>query len=283
MDQPQLEAAIDLQVALFHLERRVRARLPLPWFDVDATWWVREQGAGRPFVRFRELNIDWTELRLLYRQTVDTLKQYDQLEDAEYDELQAIVRDIDRLPPLVEAWFESAPGQARSAPGGDTRKAAVRKAVVQTRSAMLDTVLMQATRPFLSRMADVVAQRCDLSGWRAPYCPCCGGEPDLAFITPAADRRLVCERCHTQWTFDPLACPFCSNDDRARITSFASRDGQYRIYACDVCRRYLKAFDGRRASRPVLPIVDSVATLPLDAAAVQKGYVRSGDDPPRAY
>jgi len=34
----------------------------------------------------------------------------------------------------------------------------------------------------------------------------------------------------------------------------------------------LKAFDARRASRPVMPVVDAVATLPLDAAAMQKGY-----------
>jgi hypothetical protein len=46
----------------------------------------------------------------------------------------------------------------------------------------------------------------------------------------------------------------------------------YRIAACDVCTRYLKAHDGRRASRPLMLPVDTVATLPLDAAAMQKGY-----------
>jgi formate dehydrogenase maturation protein FdhE len=56
------------------------------------------------------------------------------------------------------------------------------------------------------------------------------------------------------------------------MTSFASRDGQYRLNACDACDRYLKAYDARRASRPVMPVVDAVATLPLDAAAMQKGY-----------
>ena len=66
--------------------------------------------------------------------------------------------------------------------------------------------------------------------------------------------------------------PFCLNEDRGRITSFASRDGQYRLYACDVCQRYLKAYDARHASRPVMPAVDSVATLPFDAAAMQRGY-----------
>jgi len=92
-------------------------------------------------------------------------------------------------------------------------------------------------------------------------------------ITPSADRRLFCGRCIAQWSFPSLTCPFCANDDRALITSFATRDGRYRVSACDVCRRYIKAYDARRAQRPVMVAVDSIATLPLDAAAMQRGYV----------
>ena len=97
------------------------------------------------------------------------------------------------------------------------------------------------------------------------------GEPDFAVITPAADRILICGRCLARWRFHQLTCPFCLNADRGRITSFASRDGQYRLYACDVCERIQGV---RRETRvaPVMPAVDGVATLPLDAAAMQKGY-----------
>jgi FdhE protein len=92
-------------------------------------------------------------------------------------------------------------------------------------------------------------------------------------ITSNGDRNLFCGRCVAQWSFAPLTCPFCANDDRALVTSFATRDGRYRVYACDVCRRYLKAYDARRAQRPVMVAVDTIATLPLDAAAMQRGYV----------
>jgi FdhE protein len=94
----------------------------------------------------------------------------------------------------------------------------------------------------------------------------------MAVITPAAERHLICGRCQLRWKFEALTCPFCRNSDRSLITSFATPDGRYRVYACDVCHRYLKAYDGRRATRPVMPIVDGVATLPLDAAAMQRGY-----------
>jgi FdhE protein len=137
----------------------------------------------------------------------------------------------------------------------------------------LDQVLLLSMRPFLARCAEALMQRVDFSSWRHGHCPFCGWEPDFAVIMPTADRRLICGRCVGQWAFGPLTCPFCSNDDRALITSFATRDGRYRVYACDVCRRYLKAYDGRKAGRPVMVAVDTIATLPLDAAAIQRGYV----------
>ncbi len=137
---------------------------------------------------------------------------------------------------------------------------------------MIDQVLTLAMRPFLSRCAEVLQQRPELSLWTHAHCALCGGEPDFAVITPAAERHLICGRCELRWKWEPLTCPYCRNSDRRKITSFATPDGQYRVYACDVCRRYLKAYDGRRATRPVMPMVDAVATLPLDAAAIQRGY-----------
>jgi FdhE protein len=133
-------------------------------------------------------------------------------------------------------------------------------------------VLALAARPFLSRPVELMQHRIDLEAWRRAYCPFCGGEPEMAVITPAADRRLICGRCAGIWPFAPHACPFCGNDERQRITSFTSRDGRYRLYGCDTCRRYVKAYDARTADRPVMLSVDSIATLPLDAAAIQKGY-----------
>jgi FdhE protein len=137
---------------------------------------------------------------------------------------------------------------------------------------MLEQVLALAMKPFLCRCAEVLQPRGELAAWHHGHCALCGGEPDLAVITPAAERHLICGRCTLRWNFAPLTCPYCSNANRARITSFATPDGRYRVYACDNCRRYLKAYDARRATRPVLPVVDSVATLPLDAAAMQRGY-----------
>jgi FdhE protein len=89
-------------------------------------------------------------------------------------------------------------------------------------------------------------------------------------ITPSGERQLVCGRCHVRWYFNPIACPYCGNDDRATIKSMATPDGMYRVMICKACTRYIKALDGRKSSRPLLPYLDLIATLPLDAAVIKE-------------
>jgi hypothetical protein len=257
-----------MQVALVDVQRRVQSRVPLPWIQPDPTWVAAQQAAGRPVVRFTDIPLDWTDLRLTLRQTADILQRFETLDAAEHRQIVALARDGDTLQPLVTEWYLTTSGvderqpQRRASDGSPDRS-----------PPSLDQVLVLSLRPFLTRCAEAVVQRTDLSAWAHGHCPFCGWEPDFAVITPNADRRLICGRCLGQWAFAPLTCPFCSNADRASITSFATRDGRYRVYACDVCRRYLKAYDARNATRPVMVSVDSIATLPLDAAAMQRGYV----------
>ena len=261
--QPELASAVDMQLALVDLQRRVQARVPLPWIQADPQWVAEQQRVGRPAVRFGDIPLDWTDFRLTLRQTAEILHRYDALDRAEHEQIQAMAREGDALPPLVSRWYAATSGVEE----GHTAPPAVEGAPPS-----LDQVLVLAIRPFLIRCAEALMQRADFSAWRYGTCPFCGWEPDFAVIMPSADRRLICGRCVAQWDFPSLTCPFCANADRAQITSFATRDGRYRVYACDVCRRYLKAYDGRNASRPVMVAVDTIATLPLDAAAMQRGY-----------
>jgi hypothetical protein len=262
--QPELAAAVDMQLELVEVQRRVQARVPLPWIQPDPTWLASQQAAGRPAVRFGDIPLDWTDFRLAFRQMADVLHRYDAIDRREHQQILALGRDGNALEPVVSGWYIKTSRSENDTGTPPTDSESIPN---------LDQVLLLALRPFLARCAESLLQRADFSGWHHGHCPFCGWEPDFSVITPAADRRLVCGRCLAQWAFDPLGCPFCGNDDRALITSFATRDGRYRVYACDVCKRYLKAFDGRNTSRPVLVAVDTIATLPLDAAAMQRGYV----------
>lgn len=255
-EQPELASAVDLQIELIQLQRRVQSRVSLPAIKLD-TDSLNALLPSAPILRFEHLPIEWGDLRFLLRATAAAMRSHEALEESDFRRVEILARDADRLPVVIRSWYES------------TRPDA---APPDPEAAGLEPVLLQAMRPFLTRSADAIMARIDLSSWNRGTCPLCGGDPDFAVITPAADRLLICGRCSARWHFDQLTCPFCLNNDRSRITSFASRDGVYRIFACDVCERYLKAFDARHATRPVMPVVDSVATLPFDAAAMQRGY-----------
>src|SRR5262245_49764536 len=230
-----------MQLALVEMQRRVQSRVPLPWIQADAAWVKAQQDAGRPLVRFQNIPLDWSDFRLIFRQTADILHRYEAIERRAYDRMVARGREGNALEPIVTGWYE-----ATSGVDGEL------KTRPELEPEGLDQVLLLALRPFLARCAEALSQRIDLSGWTHGHCPFCGWEPDFAVITPSAERRLVCGRCTGQWGFASITCPFCSNDDRALVTSFATRDGRYRVYACDVCRRYLKAYDARNAARPAM-------------------------------
>jgi formate dehydrogenase maturation protein FdhE len=249
--RPDLETAADLHLEIARLYRRVQGRVPLPSITITADLVDRHQREATPILQFEDIPVEPSDLRLMVRQTADVLRRFGALEDDDHERIQELGRDA-RLMTVTREWY--------------------RRAGHSGEGEMLDEVLRLALQPFLSRCAEVLQPWPELSRWTHPHCALCGGEPTLAVITPAAERHLVCGRCELRWKWEPLTCPYCGNDDRARITSFATADGQYRVYGCDGCQRYLKAYDGRRTARPMMPIVEAVATLPLDAAAIQRGY-----------
>jgi hypothetical protein len=267
---PELSEAVDMQIEVLELYRRVQGRVALPCFELNADVIGAHQQRGQPLLRFEEIRIEPTDLRLVVRQVAEVLQRHGALEEGDGRRVQTIGREMNLLA-LAARWYDSTTRKRRATPAGGLHDAESQETPGDADPA-LDQVLLLAMRPWLSRCAEVLQQRPELALWTHPHCALCGGEPDLAVITPSAERHLVCGRCTLRWKFAPLTCPYCQNSDRSRITSFATPDGQYRVYACDQCQRYLKAFDGRRARRPVMPLVDAIATLPLDAYAMQRGY-----------
>jgi FdhE protein len=266
--QPELATAVDMHIGLLEFQRRIQGRVPLPPLELDANILQRHQLEGRPLLRFEHIPLDLTDLRLMVRQTADLLHRFDALDAAEFQLVHALGRG-DQLLEVAGRWYRR-PAQRLVA----TSAAAVvaGSTASEAEPEIVGHVLTLAMRPFLSRCAEVLQRRPELTAWSHAHCALCGGEPDLAKLDAQGDRHLVCGRCLLQWRFDATTCPFCRNTDRARITSFGTSDGLYRVYGCDVCRRYVKACDTRRANRPLMPVYDGVAMLPLDAAAIQRGY-----------
>jgi FdhE protein len=112
-------------------------------------------------------------------------------------------------------------------------------------------------------------------------CPACGGLPQLAIFGDTgeslvtAQRRLVCSRCSTEWTYARMTCVSCRETEGGKMPILAdeSRLPHLRVDACDTCRSYLVTVDVRREPGAV-PLVDEIAALPLDLLAAERGYTK---------
>lgn len=250
---PDLGQAADLQIELAQITRRVSARAPLPAL---ATLDVRQAriAQGQRVLSFADFRFDWSAVRLALREVARAVESVGGLAPDEARTVEGLVRgETPQLERCLQRWFDGSEG-SESLPEG------------------LQEVLDNAMRPFMARAASAALTGIDLSVWTHTTCPACGADPDFAVISRDGRRHLSCHRCRAQWPCHAWACPRCENMDQSTISSFASRDGLYRIYACGKCQRYLKAFDCRNAPRPFVPEVDLIATIPLDAAAIQKGF-----------
>lgn len=269
--QPELASAANLQIDLIEAERRVLGRITTPWLDVPDTRIADRMAHGKRLLDFDDLTIDWTEVRLLIRQVTDIFRRHDAIEARDVASLHDTGRD-QRLPSLARRWYDEPIVSAQTA----TVSAGVASPVPADAGGpmpeMFGEVLRWSLRPFLARTADVLQQRVPLDRWRRGYCPICGGPPELGVIAASGERHLVCSRCQARWSFAAVACPFCDETSADRLVSFATPDGTYRVTACRTCQKYVKSLDSRHASRPILPALDAIATLPLDALVMQRGF-----------
>lgn len=252
---PELAPAIALERELLDGERRLQRRLGTPWLDLAADVLTARIASGERLIDFELLGLEWPEVRLRVRQVVDILRRHDVVEGREADRLHTAGRAGD-FPDVVRTWFDAVPGATQTG----------------AQSTLHDVVAL-SVRPFLTRAADVLRQRVSLDGWPRSTCPMCGASPTFAVAGTGDTRQLVCGRCRCRWAFERSRCHHCAASDRIRI--LAAMDGVYQVTACDGCRRYLKALDVARAGRPFMASVDTVATLALDRAICEQGFIPS--------
>ena len=113
--------------------------------------------------------------------------------------------------------------------------------------------------------------------WAYGYCPICGGWPALAEMRGLdGARHLRCGCCGGDWRTEWLRCPFCREGDHEKLGSLMFTDKLERetIEVCDRCRGYVKTMTTHSAIRPEHVVLQDLATLVLDIAALERGYRR---------
>jgi FdhE protein len=113
--------------------------------------------------------------------------------------------------------------------------------------------------------------------WTQGYCPVCGGWPALAEIRGLdGERHLRCAACGSDWRIEWLRCPFCGERDHEKLGSLVSPDSLERqtIEVCDGCYGYVKTITTLTPMRPEHVVLQDLATLVLDVAALEHDYRR---------
>ena len=111
-----------------------------------------------------------------------------------------------------------------------------------------------------------------------PYrCPFCKRKPGVGVLRPLGDggqRSLVCSFCLAEWEFRRIVCPGCGEENHAKLPVYTAEELKHvRVEGCDSCRSYIKTVDLTKSGLAE-PIVDEMASIPLDLWAQKQGYTK---------
>jgi FdhE protein len=134
-------------------------------------------------------------------------------------------------------------------------------------------------RAFLQPYAAGIRSR-SRTHWSGPTpyrCPFCKRKPGLGVLRPLGDggqRSLVCSFCLAEWEFRRIVCPGCGEENPAKLPVYTAEELKHvRVEACDSCRSYIKTVDLTKSGLAE-PVVDEMASIPLDLWAQNQGYTK---------
>jgi FdhE protein len=113
--------------------------------------------------------------------------------------------------------------------------------------------------------------------WVEGYCPVCGAWPAFAEVRGIERSRFFrCGRCGGAWHARCLHCPYCALSDHDALVSLVpEKGGSYGVIdACKRCLGYVKTFTRLQGCPPDTVMLDDLASVDLDVAAVALGYAR---------
>jgi FdhE protein len=113
--------------------------------------------------------------------------------------------------------------------------------------------------------------------WVEGYCPVCGSWPAFAEVRGIERTRIFrCGRCGGEWHARLLSCPYCAEGSHDALVSLVPESGESHgtIDACKSCHGYVKAFTRLRGCEPDTVMLEDLASVHFDVAALEQGYAR---------
>lgn len=136
-------------------------------------------------------------------------------------------------------------------------------------------------RAFLQPYAEWLRSRAVVdwpNGAPSPWvCPFCHRKPGAGVLRQQGDgarRSLLCSFCLAEWDFRRIVCPACGEEEDGKLPVYTADEFDYiRVECCETCKTYIKAINLTRNGLAE-PIVDELASAPLDLWAREHGYAK---------
>jgi FdhE protein len=262
--RPDLEEAAGLQRDLLRECYRGRPRLePLRLSPEQARG---KLGGGVPILHGEDVTVDISFCRDLFGRLLNTLQRRPQSAEA--------AGEIAHAAAAERLDVERCVGEALANHSDHLFEIATWSMVSPE---VLATVLEMVTRPPLQALSATFQSLLNESDdWKRGYCPMCGAWPGLTELRMAEQHRyLRCLRCGAAWPSRRLLCVFCGNDDHRSLGYLqGQREPRFRVEVCERCKAYLKAMNAFESSAPEYLLLDDLASVHLDIAALERGYAR---------
>ena len=113
--------------------------------------------------------------------------------------------------------------------------------------------------------------------WAGAYCPICAAWPAFVEVRGIErSRHARCGRCGAAWHTQLLKCLYCEMSEHGQLVTLVPQQGTATgaIEACSACGKYTKSLTTLQGCAPQSVYVEDLATVDLDIAALDAGYMR---------
>jgi formate dehydrogenase accessory protein FdhE len=169
----------------------------------------------------------------------------------------------------IEAFWHAEPESPASMDDAEQAQATEGREATDS-DRLLAWIFLQPYAEYLADHREIVA----IDGTPST-CPLCGRKPIVAVLRSQGDgakKSLICMLCAHEWDFRRIYCPTCGEEREPQMAYYSAPEiAHVRVDVCDTCHTYLKSIDLTKTGLAV-PVVDELATLPLDLWAREHGY-----------
>jgi len=222
--------------------------------------------SGKPAIDFESFLWDVDFLNAMFN-SLATLLESSKLRDE---------KEIDRFRKARESGKVNLEELMKIISTGDTASIEKLKKNIRVSKDLIILFSVILSGPLLDLYADKIVPHISEKEWNQGFCPVCGNAPAIArFEREAGKRILWCSLCNTDWVFQRLTCPFCSNTDHNSLKFFSiDADSPYRVDVCTKCKGYIKTVDERKIdeAEEVIMLAEDFLTYYLDDIAVKEGF-----------